>query len=110
MEVGEAIDGARLREKGGAGAICRRPRLLVLGMLDLAHYLDAPALDVGGLIAQRLERDANLDLVAEVGEVTLGLIDIVGTEVGRLAAGGGDDESLRAADALLDDGAVHLHA
>jgi len=71
VKIGEPVYRARLREEGGAGAIRRRPCLLVLRVLDLADDLDAPALHVGCLITERLERDADLDLVAVVGEVAL---------------------------------------
>ena len=80
------------------------------GVLHLTHDLDPPALHVGRLIAQGLEGDADLDLVAGVGESTLGLKDVIGAEIGRFASRGRDREPLRAADALLDNRAVHLDA
>jgi hypothetical protein len=72
--------------------------------------MQAPALNVGLLVAQALERDPQLDLEAEVGEPAPGLEHEVGTEVGRLAL---RSERREVAVSLLgsfDEGAVRLDA
>jgi hypothetical protein len=54
-------------------------------VLDLAGDVDAPALLRRRLIAQALERNPDLHLVAILREPALGLVDVVGAQVGQFA-------------------------
>ena len=79
-------------------------------MLHLPHDVDVPALHIGGLILDTLERNFDLDFVAVFRELTLGAEHEILTQVRRNPAGQrrrpGAGENL----SLLDDGSVHLHA
>jgi hypothetical protein len=85
VQPGEAGEVAGLREEGAGGAPRRRPAVLVPGALHAADDGEPPALRVGALVAQALERNAQLDLEAVVGEPPLRLEDEVGVDVRRLA-------------------------
>src|SRR5690606_12933071 len=79
-----------------AGAAGGRPGVRVPGALHLPLDLEAPGLrSVPARVAQALEGDAHLDLVAVLGDAPLGLEPVVRAVVDRAAPG-----PPRAADAL----------
>lgn len=53
--------------------------------LDRARHVQLPALLVAGAIAQTLERDGELHLIAELGELSLRFPHVVGSKIGALA-------------------------
>ena len=81
VQVGESFEAPRLGEERRVGAHRRSPRVLVARVLDLADHVDPPALRVGGLIADALERQADLDLVAPVRDPALGVVQEVRVHV-----------------------------
>ncbi|MBK8003768.1 MAG: hypothetical protein IPK12_07410 [Gemmatimonadetes bacterium] len=76
---------ARLRQERGAGPLRGDPRVLEAGMLHQAEDVELPGLLVGRLVAQALERDADLDLVAPRHQPAARLEQEVGREVRPLA-------------------------
>src|SRR5207245_4847902 len=60
----EADEAARLNKETGVGTHRRGPRLLVARVLHHARDLEAPVLWVGALVAQALQGNPHLDLVA----------------------------------------------
>ena len=86
VQVGQAVDRSRLREERALGAQGRHPAVLLAAALHAAHDVERPRLHAVGGIAQRLERDGDLDLVAVGGQPPFRLIHVVGREVGDLAA------------------------
>ena len=79
--------------------------------LDAPHHLQAPLLRVAGLVAQALERNPHLDLVAGFGQPPHGVEHEVGAQVRRLAPGGQSAEAAAGAAAeTFHQRAVGLHA
>ena len=98
-----------LPEEARVGAADVGPGVGVAGPLDHAGHVEAPALRLAAGVAQALERDPDLDLVALVGDPPLRLPGEVGIQVG--AAG---DEAADLPGALAPDavalGAQRVHA
>ncbi len=76
-------------------------------MLRHPHDLDAPVLNRGALVAQALERNADLDLEATRRDSTLRLVDVIGVQIddpveapARIPPAGGAGNPLTA-DAVL---------
>ena len=100
-EARQPLEPARLTEERRIRLSNGRPGILEAGMLDLAVHVDPPGLHVHALIAQALERDSDLDLIAPIGHPTLGLVHEVGAQVdgvarrrGRAGAGAASLRSL----------------
>jgi hypothetical protein len=79
-------------------------------VLHLPHDVDVPALQIRGLVFQALERNANLDFVAGLGQSALGCENEILTEIGRRATGKRRRPPAVEARARLHDRTVHLHA
>ena len=110
-QLGEPDGAARLDQEARVGAHGGGPGVLVARVLDDAHDLQAPILRVGALVAEALEGDAHLDLVAPGGEVAARLVDVIGVQVDRRvepAAGAG--AAGRAGAHAVAPHAVLLHA
>ena len=80
-QPGEPAQAARLDQVARAGAHGGRPVVLVPGVLGDPDDLEAPVLRVGALIADALERDADLDLIAPGRNVAARLVHEVGAEI-----------------------------
>ena len=109
MESRESDEGAGLDQKTRARANRGSPRVFGPRVLGLTHDLHPPILRVARLVAQRLEGNANFDLVAEVREPAARLVYVVGIEVDdrvepatRLRAAGGGLESVTPHAVLLN--------
>jgi hypothetical protein len=98
LQVGHVAERAGLAEERGAAAQDRRPGLQVAGVSHAAQHVDAPCLDALRLVADALEGDAQLDLVAVVRQPAARLEQEVRTEV--------DGAAVR----RIGHGAVRLHA
>jgi hypothetical protein len=61
----EANELTSLRKKGGVPSHRRCPGIGVAGVLDFSEDVDSPVLRFGGLVADALEGDEQLDLEAE---------------------------------------------
>ena len=85
VQPGQPKQVSRLPEERGGRALRRRPRVFEAAALHLAQHVDSPRLRSARLVLEALEGNAHLDLVAEVGDVPLGLVVEVGADVGRLA-------------------------
>ena len=72
--------------------------------------MDAPVLLLRRLVADALEWNADLDLVAARGDVAFRLEDVVGIEVGRLAALRQATEAATGSARALRQGAIQLDA
>ena len=81
-EVAQADQPPRLAEERCGAPQRGRPGVGVPRVLHLADDVDAPALHVGRLVADALEGDVELDLVAVVGEPAPRIEDVVRREVG----------------------------
>jgi hypothetical protein len=109
--------GAGLAEEAGVGPHGGCPSVLEAGVLHPPEHVDAPHLLPAFLVAEALEGDADLHLVAVVHQAAARLEHVVGVEVHRAvervdareaAAGGG--AAAGAAAELVAAGAVLLHA
>ena len=81
VQVGEPGELARLDQEARAGAHHRRPGVLVAGVLGDPHHLQPPVLRIGALVADALEGNPDLDLVAPGGQMPPGLVNEIGAEV-----------------------------
>ena len=104
-QIGQALEPARLGEERRRIALGRRPTVFDALLRGHARDVDAPVLLRLRLIAQALERDAHLDVVAALGDTALRLEDEVLTVIRRLAAAG-----RRGAARAFREGAVELDA
>src|SRR5206468_9096523 len=77
-QVAETDQATRLNEKARVGADRGGPSLLVPRVLHGAQDLDAPILGVGALIAETLEGNPHLHLVAPIGHAATRLVHVVG--------------------------------
>ena len=68
LEIVQSADRALLAEEAGVGAADVGPGVGVAGALDHAGDVESPALHVAARVAQALEGDADLDLVALGGD------------------------------------------
>src|SRR5207247_8718714 len=82
-QVAEADQATRLNEKARVGADRGRPGLLVPRVLYGAQDLNPPILWVGALIAETLEGNPHLHLVASIGHVAARFVHVVGVQVDR---------------------------
>ena len=73
-----------LCKKARVGAQGWRPAFFMSGRLHGADDVQLPLLFVTGAITQALERDRDLDFVAELGQATFRLPDVIGREICRL--------------------------
>ena len=105
-QIGEVLEASRLREKRRRVTPGRRPAVFDALLRGDAGDVDAPVLLRLRLIAQALERDAHLDLVAALGEAALRLEDEVLAVIRRLAAAGCHGAAARA----FSEGAIELNA
>src|SRR4029079_14446127 len=78
--------------------------------LDAADDVKAPVLGGRRLVAQALERNADLDLVPEVGQMSLRVEDEIGAEVCRRAPAGHAAEPGARSISPFHESAVHLDA
>ena len=81
LQPAQADERAALRQKVGTGPDRRRPGVLVARVLHSTQHVDAPGLLVAVLIAQALERNPDLDLVAALVHPAARLEDVIGIEV-----------------------------
>src|SRR6266536_4918070 len=80
------------------------------GVLHLEHDVEIPALFVAGLILETFEWDADLELVPVLSQAALrGKHEILAEIGGNPSRDRGRPRAGKTL-ALLDDGAVHLHA
>jgi hypothetical protein len=91
-QILQSLEGAGLREKRRRGDPRGRPGVLEPRVLDLAHDVETPVL-LTGWDSDTGEGNANLDLVAEVGDVAFGLPRVVGREIHGIARTGGRAET-----------------
>src|SRR5204862_905812 len=104
----QADQAARLYEKARVGAHRWGPGLLVARVLYRAQHLDAPVLRVGALVAQALEGDPHLHLVAPLGHMATRFVHVIRIQVdgrvepaARARAPGGAGGDAVAPDAVL---------
>ena len=107
----EPGEGPGLGQERGAPPAGRRPRVQVARVLHLPEDAETPDLLVSGLVANALERDADLHLVAVVGDPALRFVDEIRAEIhgvphGAEVARQPGDATLHA----LAQRAVRLHA
>src|SRR5690349_20243668 len=79
-------------------------------MLYFTHDIEIPALHIGRLILESLERNLDLDFVSVIGDASLRAEHEVLTEIRSYTARQCRRPRTGERLSLLDDGAVHLHA
>src|SRR6059036_185845 len=77
-------------------------------MLDLTHDIETPVLRLPGLIADTLERSANLDFIAPFCDAATRLEDVVRIQIRLLAPHERADKGARSHVGAIDDGAIAL--
>ncbi len=110
VQVGESGERPALGEEGRLRLEHPRPGQLMTRGLHHPDDVEAPVLRITRLVAQGLERDPHLDLVAPGGLVALGFVDVVGAQVERIGAGDGGGEEVDGRPRRVAQRAVGLHA
>jgi len=82
MHAAQAHYVARLPDERCVRAARREPGVFDTGVLDLAHDVQPPVLGLMRLIAEALERNADLDFVSPIGDAAARLKDEVGAQIG----------------------------